>query len=117
MHKPIFAIRMCSKSSPDILHSLLILKGNVRLQDGTHQVITFPFSAPPGWKKVYVATTVCFSLHCFSYLFVLCFCHCDLICASDSIVSPTFLLPAGKELKLGTDVCWWVCKTKHVGFI
>lgn len=48
----------------------------------------------------------------FFYLFVLCFCHSDLICPTDSVVSPTFLLPAGKELKPGTDGCWWVCKAK-----
>lgn len=116
-HKPLCSIRMCSETSPGILCSFSILKGLVRLQDDMHQVITFPFSAPPAWKKVYAATTVCFSLHCFSYLFVLCFCHSDLICATDGIVSPTFLLPAGKELMLGTDGCWGVCKAKHFGFI
>lgn len=80
-----------------------------------HQVIKFPFSVPPAWKKVYAAMTVCFPLHCFIfffYLFVLCFCHSDLICATDSVVSPTLLLPAGKELMPGTDDCWWVCKAK-----
>lgn len=67
--KPFFSIRMFCETSPGISLSFSILEELVRLQDVMHQVIKSPFLVPPAWKKVYAATTVCFSLHCF-FLFI-----------------------------------------------
>lgn len=101
-----FSLSECAARPLLASHSLLLRKGLSGYKMSCTKSLNFPFFVPPAWKKVYAATTVWFSSHCFfSYLFVLCFCHSDLICATDSVVSPTFLLPAGKELMPGTDGC------------